>query len=67
MTELDRRKRVRVPGLPESLAEVGSEASDTESPRFEDVTGGGATQKALSAAGKAPLKGKEEDPDTHFK
>jgi len=51
------------------LAEVGSEASDAESPRFEDVISGGAAQKAFSRAGKALLKEEkeEEDPNTHFK
>jgi len=56
VTELDQRKRVRVPGLPEFLAEVGSEASDTESPCFKDVVSGGATQEALSGAGKVLLE-----------
>jgi len=51
------------------LAEVGSEASDAESPYFEDVVGGGAAQEALNGAGKGPLEEREEeeDPDTHFK
>jgi len=48
------------------LAEVGSEASDAESPYFEDVVGGEAAQEATSGAGKALLEEKEkkEDPDT---
>ena len=62
-------KRVRVPGLLEFLAEAVSEASDIESPRFEDVDGGEAAPEATSGAGKAPLEEKEEeeDHDTHFK
>ena len=68
-TEQDQGKRVRVPGLPKFLAVVGSEASDTENPCFENVGGGEAAQKATSGAGKASLEEEEEeeDPDTHFK
>jgi len=62
-------KRVRVPGLLEFLAEAVSEASDIESPRFEDVDGGEAAPEATSGAGKAPLEEKEEEEyhNTHFK
>ena len=41
VTDQKQGKRVRVLSLPEFLAEAGSEASLTESPRFEDVVGGG--------------------------
>ena len=34
---LDQGKRVRVPGIPEYLAEVGSETSDAESPNLKKV------------------------------
>jgi len=54
--ELKQGKRVRVLGLPEFLAEVGSAASDAESPCFKDDIGGGAAQEALSGVGKAPLE-----------
>ena len=51
------------------MAEVGSEASDTESPHFEDVGGDEAVQEATSGAGKASLEEEEEEehPDIHFK
>ena len=51
------------------MAEVGSEASDAESPRFDDVSGDKAAQEAISGVGKAPLKEdeEEEDPNIHFK
>ena len=67
--EQGQAKRVRVPGLLEFLAEVGSKTSDAESPRFEDVGGGEAAPEATSGAGKAPLEEEEEekDRDTHFK
>jgi len=69
MTELDQGKRVWVAGLPKFLDVVGSEASDVENHRFEDVIGGGASQEALSGAGKALFKEEkeEEDPDMHFR
>ena len=67
-TEQGQGKRVRVPGLPKFLAEARNEASDAESPRFEDV-GGEATLEATSGVGKAPLEEEEEEEncDTHFK
>jgi len=37
VTEQEEGKRVRVPGLPEFITEIDSEASDTESPYFENV------------------------------
>ena len=62
-------------GILEFLAEVGSEASDAESLRFEEATGGEATKEATSGAGKAPVEKEEEeakeeeekDPDVYFK
>ena len=70
VTELDQEKRVQVPGLPEFLAEAGSEASDAESPHFEDVTGDGAIRGAPSEAGIAPIEEEEEEEKNshaHFK
>ena len=55
------------------MAEVGSEASDAESPRFEDDGGREAVSGATSGAGKALLEEEEEkeeedeDRDMHFK
>ena len=54
--EQDQGKRVRVPGLSEFLDEAGSEASDADSPHFEDVGGGEAAPEATRRAGKAPLE-----------
>ena len=67
--EQDQGKRVRVPRLPEFLADVESEASDAESSCFEDVVDGEATQEATSGADKTPFEEEEEeeDRDTHFK
>ena len=39
VTAKEEGKRVRVPGIPEFMATADSEASDAESPRFEDVAG----------------------------
>ena len=60
VAEQGQGKRVRVPGLPEFMAEAGSETSDAESPRFEEVVGGEAAPKAASRAAKAPLEEEEE-------
>ena len=68
MADQKKGKRVRVSGLPKFLNEAGSEASDTESPHFEDVVGSGASSGDHSRAGKAPFEEEEEEnPDTHFK
>jgi len=39
VTAKEEGKRVRVPGILEFIATADSEASDAESPRFEDVVG----------------------------
>ena len=67
--EQDQGKRVRLPGLPKFLAEVGSEVSDAKSPCFEDVGGGEAAQEATSGVGKALFEEEEEkeDHDIYFK
>ena len=51
------------------MVEAGSEASDADSPRFEEVGGGEAAPEAASGAGRAPFEEEEEeeDRDTHFK
>ena len=48
------------------MAEAGNEASDTESPYFEVVVRDGASQKASSGEGKAPIE-EEENLDVYFK
>ena len=66
-------RRVRVPGLGEFVATVDSEASDTESPRFEENTGVEALPDAPGRVGMTPMEDveveevEEEDPDVHFK
>ena len=55
------------------MAEVDSEASHAESPRFENILGNGAIHEAPSGASKAPTmeeeaaEEEEENPDVHFK
>ena len=70
-TKLNQGKRVGVLGLPEFLDEADSEDSDTESPRFEAVVSGGASQGAPSGVGKAPIEEEEEEeeenPNVYFK
>jgi len=66
--EFDQGKQVWVPGVPEFLTEDGSKFSDTESPRFEDVLGSGASQRALSGTGNSLVEEEEEENlDVHFK
>ena len=57
--ELNQEKRVGIPGLPEFLAEADSEASNTESPHFEDVIGDRATQEAPIGQAKPQLRKKK--------
>ena len=54
------------------MSKAGSEALDSESPRFEEVGGGEAAPETSSGAGRAPIEEEEEeeeqkDRDTHFK
>ena len=73
VTAKEEGKRVRVPGIPEFIATTDSEASDAESPHFEDVTGAKVPTDALGGVGIAPMKEveveeeEEEGPDVHFK
>ena len=46
------------------MVEAESEASDAESPRFEDVGGGEVAPESTSGAGKAPLEEEEEEETT---
>ena len=52
----DQEKRVRVPGLLEFLDEAESEASDAESPQFEEVGGEQAAPELLVGQAKLLLK-----------
>lgn len=54
MTKLDQGKGIWVPGIPEYLAEVGSETSVAESPRLREAASGEAMKEATSGAGKPP-------------
>jgi len=62
-----------VPGLPEFVATVDSEASDAESPHFEGVVGVEVPPDAPGGVGTTPMEDVEveevekEDPDVHFK
>ena len=62
-----------MPGIPEFIAIADSEASDTESPRFEDVVGAEVPRDILGGVGTAPMEEveveeeEEEDPDVHVK
>ena len=66
-------KRVRVSCIPKFIVVADSEASDAESPRFEDVAGVEIPQDVLDGVGTTPMeevemeKEEEEDPDIHFK
>jgi len=66
-------KKVRVPGIPEFIAIADSEASDAESPHFEDVAGAKTPTDAPGRVSTAPMEEveveeeEEEDPDVHFK
>ena len=66
-------KRVRVPGIPEFIATADSEASQAESPRFEDVASAEVPTDAPDRVGTAPMEDveveeeEEEDLDVHFK
>ena len=55
-TEQKEGKRVRVPGLPEFIAEIDSEASDAESPHFEDIAGAKVSRDAPGGVGIAPME-----------
>ena len=73
VTEMGEGKRVRVPGLPEFVATIDSEASDAESPYFEGVVGAEIPLDAPGGVGTAPMEDvkveevEKEDPDVHFK
>ena len=62
-----------MPGLGEFVATADSEASDVESPRFEEDTGAEAPPDALGGVGTTPVEDvvveevEEEDPNVHFK
>jgi len=62
-----------VPGLEEFVATADSEASDAESPRFEEDAGVEVPPNAPGGVGTAPIKDvkveevEEEDPNVHFK
>ena len=55
--EYNQGKQIWVAGYPEFLTEVDCQTSDAESPRFEEVVGGGLAKEVA----------REEDPNTHFK
>jgi len=65
-------KRVRVPGILEFIATAENEASEAESPRFEDVVGAEVPRDAPSGEGTTPMEEieveeeEEKDPDIHF-
>ena len=62
-----------MPGLGEFIATVDSEASDVESPRFEENTGVETPPDAPGGVSTAPMEDveveevEEEDLDVHFK
>ena len=62
-----------MPGILEFIATTDSEASDAESPRFEEVAGAEAPTDAPGGVGTSPMEEvkveevEEEDPDIHFK
>jgi len=68
-----RRQKRLVPGIPEFVATADSEASQAESPRFEDVAGAEVPTNAPDRVGTAPMEEveveeeEEEDLDVHFK
>ena len=45
-----------MPGIPEFIATTDSEASDAESPRFEDIVSAGIPQDAPGGIGMAPME-----------
>ena len=65
-------KRVRVPGILEFIATAENEASEAESPRFEDVVGAEVPRDAPSGEGTTPMEEieveeeEEKDQDIHF-
>ena len=74
VTEQGEGKRVRVPGLPEFIAVVDSEASDA--PHFEDIIGTEVPRDVPGGVGTTPMKEvemedveeeEEENLDVHFK
>jgi len=62
-----------VPAISEFIVTANNEASDAESPRFEDVSGAEVPMDAPGGVGTAPMEEveveeeEEEDPDVHFK
>jgi len=62
---------------PEFISEIGSEASDTESPYFKDVASAKVPWDTPGGVGTTPMKEaemeeeeeeeEEENPDVHFK
>ena len=62
-----------MPDLPEFIATADSEASDAESPRFEDVVGTEAPRDVSGGVGTTPMEVVEVEeveevyPDIHFK
>jgi len=76
-TEQEEDKRVRVPGLPEFIVVIDSEASDAESPHFEDVAGAEVSHDIPGRVGTALMEEveieeeeeeeEEENSDVHFK
>ena len=73
VTERGEDRRVRVPGLGEFVATADSEASDAESPHFEEDAGAEVPSDAPGGVDTAPMKDveveevEEEDPDVYFK
>ena len=55
-TEQEEGKRVRVPNLPEFIAEIDNEASDAESPHFKDVDGTEVPQDTPGGVGTTPME-----------
>jgi len=61
-----------VPGIPEFIAATDSEASDAESPHFEDVAGVEVPHDVPGGIGMTPMEEvemeeeEEEDPDVLF-
>ena len=57
-----------MPGLGEFVATVDSEASDAESPHFEEDAGAEVPSDAPGGVGTALMEDvEEEEPDVHFK
>ena len=59
-----------MPGIPEFIATADSEASDAESPRFEDIAGAEVPRDAPGGVGTTSMEEvevEEEDPDVYFK